>query len=494
MARLRKTTDPDLDATLKATAERFDAVRWDQFNSSDLKARSDTRFEILNIRDDLMKVADQAPERAGKLWDAHVPGFVPRPPELPATEPQMGPVEFNTITPGRKRRRPDPQAFLEEAPSPDPRTEARSSAAPTPPPRTLESRGSDAAPTTATELDEMPNPKAERLRLLREGLGKQYLQADDKYHFRDRNREVAFEAQEKKLVTRFDSPSVVSSMIDLAETRGWSSLKLTGTAEFRREAWFQASMRDLEVSGYKPSDLDKARLAEARAERLLGAPANTIAENLREPGRRAFKAVPEEGRSEDGLGLTPKQDQFIRVMEATMKHRGDSPDAIARARTLAAERLTSDRIHVGTLVEAGTAPYQNRRDQKLSHYVTLRDDAGQVSKVWGVDLPRALDESGARPGEVIAVAFRGRKPVAVDVPVKDDKGETIRTERQTVERNRWEIVPFDRLREDARVAVRQAVARQDNPVTLRVFDRKAAPAPASTARESAPSRPRERQR
>ena len=72
MARLRKTTDPDLDATLKATAERFDAVRWDQFNSSDLKARSDTRFEILNIRDDLMKVADQAPERAGKLWDASV--------------------------------------------------------------------------------------------------------------------------------------------------------------------------------------------------------------------------------------------------------------------------------------------------------------------------------------------------------------------------------------------------------------------------------------
>lgn len=494
MARPRKSarSDSALDTTLTSAAERFDAVRWDQFNSSDMKVRSDTRFEILKIRDELMKVAEQAPTRAARVWDEHVPGFVPRPPELPSVEPDVGPVVFNTIAPGRKRLRPDPAPYLEEAPTPNSQPGAQSAS--------KSETGSHARHSpagmkaAAKDLDIPDDPAAARLRLLRDGLNKQYLRTGDLYHFRDRKREVAFEARDRRLITAFDTPSVVSSMIDVAETRGWSSLKLTGTDEFRREAWFQASMRDLEVSGYRPSDIDKARLAEARADALLGLPRNTIAENIKPPSPRTFEAVAEEGRSEGGLELTPTQDQFMRVMEATMKHRGDSPQAIARARALATERLTSDRIHMGTLVEVGTAPYQDRKGEKLSHYVSLRDDTGKTAKVWGVDLPRALDASGAKPGEVIAVAFRGRKPVTVDVPVKDDAGKTLGTQRQAVERNSWEIVQFDRLRDDAKAGVRRAVERQDNPATLKVFDRKAPSASVSRQVEAPSSQKRERQR
>lgn len=96
---------PDFDAYALSVevAERFDAVKWKTFNATNLEVRNETRQEVLNIRSDLMKVAKADPALAARVWDDHVPSFVPRPAELPQIDVALNPV--NTIEPGRKRRK-----------------------------------------------------------------------------------------------------------------------------------------------------------------------------------------------------------------------------------------------------------------------------------------------------------------------------------------------------------------------------------------------------
>ncbi len=494
------TTTFDSDALAKSieVGERFDAVNWKQFNGRDLDKRNETRIEVLDIRKDLLKVAATDPQLAARVWDEHVPTYVPRPPEL--TETEREPQTVNSIEPGRRRRRTAAEPFLdpsEEIGVAQPQRGRNQDPPETPaePKARATEPGQSKAPETPKREDD--DPKAERARMLLEGLERQYLKADDKYHFRDRGREVAFEAQEKKLVTAHDTPSVVSSMIDLAEAKGWSSLKLTGTNEFKREAWLQANLRDLEVSGYRPNAVDRARLEELKAERG-GQPsadrANVVADvsptGASRDKRPEFKPLAETEAHEPPLALTKPQDQAVSAMEVMMRSRGDSQRAISMARAELTERLRSDRVHVGTLVEVGTGAYQDRPGEKMSHFVTLEDDKGQRSKVWGVDLPRALEASRAQPGEKIALAFKGRQTVTVDDPVRDENGKTIRFEKKEVDRNTWEIVGFDRLRDEAKTRVTAAAERAHRPADLRVFDRAAPrsePQPTATI-------PRERSR
>ena len=258
---------PDFEAYALSVevGERFDAVNWKRFNATNIEVRNETRQEVLDIRQDLMKVANADAVLAAKVWNEHVPSYVPRPAELPQIDEGLNPV--NMIEPGRKRRKTGAEPFLDESqpvrpPINEPQSE-RSAPAQEAGPAVKDPQ----APATEKEKSGEPlsdDRKGERLRMLLEGLEKQYLKADDKYHFRDRGREVAFAAEDKRILTQHETAPVIASMVDLAEARGWTSLKVTGTDEFKREAWLQASLRDFEVSGYRPTKFDKARLEELR--------------------------------------------------------------------------------------------------------------------------------------------------------------------------------------------------------------------------------------
>lgn len=473
MAAKAKAKFPDLDVLSADVAGRFDAVDWTRFNAASRRTQTVVRREVLQIRDDLMLVAAADPARAARIWDAHVPDFVPRPDELPQTQAELFPL--NTIQPGRRRRKSVPLAPAAE-PGPAVDEKPRQETAATP----------EVSPPPADVPLQVADP--ERSRRLLENLNRQYRKAGDKYHFRGRKGGVAFEIQAQKLSTQHDTPSVVTAMLDVAEAREWPAVRLTGSPAFRREAWLQASLRDLAVSGFRPTKRDRAYLAERHAERTGPAASNTIEVEAKEsrliaPDAR-FDPLREDGTAEPRVPLTGGQDQFLRLMEATMRHRGDAPAAIARASELANEKLTSERVHVGTLVELGSAPYQDRSGQKRSHFVVLQDDHGERSKVWGVDLPRALEASGAQPGEKVVVAFRGRAPVEVKVPVEDRDGRVVRSEWKTVDRNRWEVLRFDRLHDDAKAALAKAIERQTHPAEFKVFDRDAPPVPRWRLREA----------
>ena len=68
-----------------------------------------------------------------------------------------------------------------------------------------------------------------------------------------------------RIRTKHDDRQTVAAVLDPAQDRGWTTLRLRGTEDFRREAWVQASIRGMQTQGYKPSETDKQELERRRA-------------------------------------------------------------------------------------------------------------------------------------------------------------------------------------------------------------------------------------
>jgi hypothetical protein len=89
---------------------------------------------------------------------------------------------------------------------------------------------------------------------------KDYLKIDGKYFFVKSPEALAFQDKGRRLETTFKSTQVAGSMIDIAQAKGWSKIKVKGDINFRREVWLQAASRGIDIKGYAPQDVDLARL------------------------------------------------------------------------------------------------------------------------------------------------------------------------------------------------------------------------------------------
>jgi len=96
---------------------------------------------------------------------------------------------------------------------------------------------------------------------------------------------------------------------------------------------------------------------------------------------------------------------------------------------------------VGTLVEHGQAPYNFKADEKDSYFVKIKTQNGEEKTLWGVDLNRAIEESGVKTGDRIRLENTGKQTVTVDAPVRNDEGKIIAFEKRESQRNTWEITP-----------------------------------------------------
>ncbi|ACT52110.1 LPD7 domain-containing protein [Methylovorus glucosotrophus] len=52
--------------------------------------------------------------------------------------------------------------------------------------------------------------------------------------------------------------------IELAHAKGWTAIQVKGSERFRAEAWYQASLKGLQIEGYVPTEKDLIRLSEQR--------------------------------------------------------------------------------------------------------------------------------------------------------------------------------------------------------------------------------------
>lgn len=123
-------------------------------------------------------------------------------------------------------------------------------------------------------------PTDDKSAIMPEAVARRFLKVEQEYYFQ--NRTLAFSDQGHKLATRGTNPEVVRSLIEVAKARGWDSVTLKGTEEFRRSAWMEAAQNGMLVKGYKPTMLDLADLASRPATNSLekgGAQEKTIDPN-----------------------------------------------------------------------------------------------------------------------------------------------------------------------------------------------------------------------
>ena len=205
---------------------------------------------------------------------------------------------------------------------------------------------------------------------------------------------------------------------------------VSGTQEFRRKAWFMAQDIGMEIKGYKPTAEDlalRAKIVQEQAAAAAEVAANT-------PASSTSSSPEQNGFTEHGSKSTLDENP-------TTEEKPTAPQA--------ANQQASDAGDIGVLIEHGVAPYKHQeknKNDKPSYYARIRDDAGNIHELWGVDLARCLGEAGVKNGDRIELKRDGVKEVSIQKldgngnPIKDGQGNPVLV---TTNRNTWKATPVD---------------------------------------------------
>ena len=303
-----------------------------------------------------------------------------------------------------------------------------------------------------------------------ESLRHRFLQANNQFYFRagpGAAATVAFSDHGNSLTTEHEDPHVIHGMVLRAQAKGWASLHVKGSDTFKAEAWIQATMAGIEVQGYHPREIDRVRREERKGET-----ARKQSEHRDEQVRPRDPSTSRRDKKPDSLSAA--QHIAINTLQTILRERGDSAAMIAAAVEEATARLQGERLVVGTILEHGKARYGHVEQAEQSYVVKLATAKGE-KEVWGVDLARAMERSGAKPGDAVALIQRAHEPVTVLSPVKNEAGEVVGIAPQPATRNKWEVLNLqtigvkerDRVTAAARVATHEPVVRVFDPAAAR---------------------------
>ncbi|MFV1761520.1 LPD7 domain-containing protein [Phaeobacter sp. A90a-4k] len=252
---------------------------------------------------------------------------------------------------------------------------------------------------------------------------------------REGNRQEMFRSYDDKrpaILDRGDSlhtknadRSTAMDMIELAAHRGWSSMKVKGPEEFRREMWIEGTAQGIEVKGYRPNDKDRAE-AERRAE-MIGERVIERTDNGKfAPGSQAGPAT-----------VAEPQEKGSNVIQMIDYQKGLE----------------------GKITAFGTAPYRDREGASSTPYVALELADGRTHKLWGVGLPDMLEKNQLRVGDKATIYDDGKK--AVTITERDPK--TGEERQKNTFRREWGARDVERSQEQARIGVKP-VQKDDDPV------------------------------
>ena len=322
--------------------------------------------------------------------------------------------------------------------------------------------GPSSTPSSASQPGVAQRPSTEPLQDPPELIRKRYLRAGNQYFMKDEQHRLAFEDRGARLVTEHSRTDIAESMAEMASAKGWTSVRVSGQDEFRREVWLHASLRGLEVTGYTPQPVDRARLDALREDRLtnridVGIPAGSRS------GSGAGAGAGAEVRTEVGTGV--RADPGTDGTRPRETGPAPSPGNASRMPAHDAATVSTQAGHEGAatrlsgeLLAHGSAPYRNSAKNSPSYFVTYRDAVGPHT-IWGIDLGRAIPAAGAQIGDVVALENLGKRWVTVNVPVLNDAGEMTGVRPKEVYRNTWEVQLRERRRDEPSDVVRSDVAR-----------------------------------
>ncbi|MGB5831170.1 MAG: LPD7 domain-containing protein [Thiohalocapsa sp.] len=217
-----------------------------------------------------------------------------------------------------------------------------------------------------------------------------FVESRGAFYYKQRPDVLAFSSRGQSFRARDDSVMTATAIIELAQQRGWSCVRVRGSAAFRRAVWTAASERGIGVFGYLPTRGETAVLAQSA-----------------------------------------------------------SPDGHP-ARSDGSKRPVSDRSSdpfLGVVVALGSAPYQHDRANAESFFVTLRAADGQEHTHWGVGLQKAIEQAAVARGDRVSLERLGTESVAVDRPVLDAKGDVSYKKKELVERRVWNVLVVDEARQ-----------------------------------------------
>jgi hypothetical protein len=89
-------------------------------------------------------------------------------------------------------------------------------------------------------------------------------------------------------------------------------------------------------------------------------------------------------------------------------------------------------------VDCGPAPYDFDKENELNYFVRTITAQGEQRVYWGKDLPRALEEAGAKVGDSITPRRVASKPVTVE-QVQEQPDGTKQVVRVDTKRNSWQV-------------------------------------------------------
>jgi Large polyvalent protein-associated domain 7 len=263
-----------------------------------------------------------------------------------------------------------------------------------------------------------------------ESVRNRFVQDGQRFYFPDGA--PAFKDQGRRLTTPSENTQVVHSLIEIAHSRGWTEVSVTGTERFRQEAWRQARLAGLAVRGYRPSEVDQTQLIRALARK--DAPAAERVSSVSADAPSDPPPPPGAGRPEG------------------------SPRSDAASQGSPRERI------VGKLLDHGRDAYRHDPNEDPSYFVRLQTRDGP-REVWGKDIERAVVKSLTQPqvGDDVILQRSGRDAVTVQRRARDSDGQLKETAVE-VYRNRWVIEKrefFEQRATAAQVVRDEAIGPRD---------------------------------
>jgi conjugative element/phage-associated large polyvalent protein len=208
---------------------------------------------------------------------------------------------------------------------------------------------------------------AERIRELQRNLRLTYAINAGVYADPNWPTKAIFHDQGKAIVTADSSQRTVAAMVDVAEIKGWTKLQLSGSKEFQREAWIEATSRGMAVQtrGYTPTQQDREEAQNRSTVQTLAAPKNKIEQG--QVPRTSAEARVERGRDAPRRAAPAQAAKVSRPADA-----GEGAVARERAARLAAQTQAS------SVQARDSADHLDRTAWRSAERVDARSDAAQA--------------------------------------------------------------------------------------------------------------------
>ena len=270
-----------------------------------------------------------------------------------------------------------------------------------------------------------------------DGIQYEYDKDADSVHYR---REVdgteLFEDKGSRIEMKETSAQTIQTALLLAQERfrKGTPLTITGDEEFKKDAARIAGKLGIPIKNRDLLEIwqqarDKAAMGISDEEPDI-APRNGFSGEEAKPDLRKAGPAPERDAPDAaGEGVAPAQHDGG-VASGTGK--------TGKARTASSREPATGKDAIFKLLDHGNAPYQFQEGESRSYFVKTQDNAGKEHVIWGVDLQRAMEDSGATKGDLVTIKNQGKEETVVKVVDKDGQAQW-----KPAHRNRFDVQVAD---------------------------------------------------